>query len=127
MPFFFFINNKFACHRRRWSNSIFNILSSVKTTKVEILLVGAKNQFMVLATSLQEVDARSTLIINHVLNYLLGSTIPCTHYTLLFSFMKPEIILRKRKANVDSAKEIMGNILIGVPAATSTFRSHALL
>ncbi|KAL4637061.1 hypothetical protein ACB092_03G053700 [Castanea dentata] len=67
------------------------------------------------------------IIINHVLNYPLASTIPCTHYILLFSFMKLEIILRKNRANVDSAKEILGNTLIGFPAATSTFTSHVLL
>ena len=143
MPFFFFINNKFddvcdcdcdfACHKRR-SSSIFNIFaienilwSTVKTTEVEILVVRAKNQLMVLATGLQEVDARRTLIINHVLNYPLGSTIPCTHYILLFSFMKPEIILRKRRANVNFAKKIVGNTLISFLAVTSTFTSHALL
>ena len=40
--------------------------SSVKTTVIKVLVVGAKNQFMVLATIVQEVDARGTHIINHV-------------------------------------------------------------
>ena len=51
--------------RRRWSSSsnsfyIFAIQSipwsSIKTTEVEFLVVGAKNQFMVLATIVEKVE-----------------------------------------------------------------------
>ena len=85
-----------------------------------ILVVGAKNQFMVLTTSVQELDTRPMFIINHVLNYPLGCTIPCTHYILLFFLTKKLVILRKKRADAKSVMNLVRNTII-VTVATSTF------
>ena len=132
------------CHRtRRWSSrsssSTFYIFpiqsipcSSFQTTEVVILVVGAKNQFMVLATFVENAhslhsDGTSTCIINHVRNCRLGCTIPCTQSILSFSLMKRHIILKKKKRpNAKSAMNLADNTLIAVTAATSTFTPHVL-
>ena len=124
-----------ACVTRRWSNNsnfyIFAIQSipwsSFQTTMVELLVVGAKNQFMVLATGVQKMNAHSTGIINHVQKYPLGCTIPCTHYILLFFLTKKLIIVkRKKKVDVKFVKNLVGNTLTVVTVATSTFTSNVL-
>ena len=91
-----------------------------------MLVVGAKNQFMVLATGVQEMDALGTVIINHVQKYLLGCTIPCTHYILLFFLMKKLVILRKKIADAKSVMNLVRNTLIAVTIVTSTFTSNVL-
>ena len=128
-----------ACDTRRWSNNSFYIFpiqsipwSTIQTTEVELLVVGAKNQFMVLVTIVIDLDAQTTGIINHVLNYPLDCTIPCTQSILLFSFLQSyghiTVTIRTNNfTNANSAKKIMMNTLIGVPVATSTFTSHVLL
>ena len=58
-------------------------------------------------------------IINHVRNYPLGCTIPCTQSILLFSLTK--------KVSAKSAKNITRNTLISVTIAISTFTSDVLL
>ena len=130
------------CHTTtRWSSrsSTFYLFaiqtipcSSVKTTEVEILVMGAKNQFMVLPTIVINTaiilsDGTSTCIINHVRNCRLGCTIPCTQSILSFSLMKRHIILKKKKRpNAKSAMNLADNTLIAVTAATSTFTPHVL-
>ncbi|XP_030958358.1 uncharacterized protein LOC115980222 [Quercus lobata] len=132
---------------RRWSSrsssSTFYIFaiqsipcSLIKTTGAEEVAVGAKNQFMVLATIVQNADlmkrdGTSTGIINHVRNCRLGCTIPCTQSILSFSLMKRHIILNKKKntnkrPNANSAMNLADNTLIVVIAATSTFTPHVL-
>ena len=79
----------------------------MKTREAEIVVRGVGNQFMVLVTNVKNA-MELTFIINHVLNYPLGCTIPCTQNILLFSFPNGDI---KRKnfltkmANVKSAKK----------------------
>ena len=58
-------------------------------------------------------------IINHVRNYPLGCTIPCTQSILLFSLTK--------KVSAKSAKNITRNIVISVTIAISTFMLDVLL
>ena len=125
--------------RRRWSssNSIFYIFAiqsipwpSILTTEVEIVVGGAQNQFMVLATVVKNAKKKAggTGIINHVRKYPLVCTIPCTQSILLFSLTRGDIqTTRNNFTNANSAKNIKMYTLIGVPAATSTFTSHALL
>uniref|UniRef100_A0A7N2L4N9 DC1 domain-containing protein n=1 Tax=Quercus lobata TaxID=97700 RepID=A0A7N2L4N9_QUELO len=140
-----FLNKKLST--RRWSSrsssSTFYIFaiqsipcSLIKTTGAEEVAVGAKNQFMVLATIVQNADlmkrdGTSTGIINHVRNCRLGCTIPCTQSILSFSLMKRHIILNKKKntnkrPNANSAMNLADNTLIVVIAATSTFTPHVL-
>ena len=89
---------------------------------MDLLVVGAKNQFMVLATGVQLVDAQPTVIINHVRKYPLGCTIPSTHYILLFFLTKKLFILkRKKRADAKSVMNLATNTLIAVTVATSTF------
>ena len=126
------------CHRtRRWSSRSFYIFaiqtipwSSFQISVVEWLVVGAKNQFMVLPTIVQNRDARTTIITNHVRNCRLGCTIPCTQSILSFSLMKRHIILNKKmtnkRPNANSAMNLAANTLIVVIAVTSTFTPHVL-
>ena len=90
--------------------------SSIKTTEVETVVMGATNKYWVLATVVK--NAMRDTIINHARNYPLGCTIPCTQSTLLFSSTK--IVSAK------SAKNIIGNTFISVTVATSTFTSNVL-
>ena len=87
-----------------------------------MLVVGAKNQVMVLATGVKKEDAHGTSIINHVRKYPLGCTIPCTHYILLFFLTNTLFILkRKKRADAKSVMNLATNTLIAVTVATSTF------
>ena len=123
-----------ACDTRRWSNNsnfyIFAIQSipwsTIQTMEVELLVVGAKNRFMVLVTIVIDLDAQTTGIINHVQNYPLGCTIPYTHYILLFFLMKKLVVLRKKTIAAKSIKNLALNTLIVVTVVTSTFTSNAL-
>ena len=122
------------CHRTtRWGSRSFYIFaiqtipcSSYKTTEMDLLVVGAKNQFMVLATIV--INAGGTFI-NRARNYPLGCTIRCTQSILSFSLMKRHIILNKKtnkRPNANSAMNLADNTLIAVTAATSTFTPHVL-
>ena len=127
------------CHRtRRWSSRSgfynFAIQSipwpSIQTSEVDILVGGAKNQFMVLPTIVENVGIKIIgFIINHVQKYPLGCTIPCTQSILSFSLMKRHIILKKKtnkRPNANSAMNLADNTLISVTAVTSTFTPHVL-
>ncbi|KAK7828094.1 hypothetical protein CFP56_030534 [Quercus suber] len=56
----------------------------MKTREVEMIVGGAWNQYLVLATVVKNAEG-SAFIINHVQNYPLGCTIPHTQIILLFS------------------------------------------
>ncbi|XP_030960759.1 uncharacterized protein LOC115982327 isoform X2 [Quercus lobata] len=119
----------------RWSSNNFYILSilsipwsSIQTTKEDIIVGGAGNRFMVLATVVESQYAITTVIINPVRNYPLGCTIPCIQSILLFSFLHGHIHeIKDNFTNANSVKNIKMYTLIGVPVATSTFTSHSLL
>jgi hypothetical protein len=53
--------------------------------------MGAGKMFMVLATVAKKVGCGTTFIINHVPNYPLGCTIPCTQNILLFSLAQRDM------------------------------------
>ena len=120
-------------YNTRWTT--FNIFvtintrwSTIKTTEGEILVMGAGKQFMVLATVVKNVD--TTFIINHVPNYPLGCTIPCTQNILLFSFPNRYMLKMMSKiiANAKSAKKIViRNTVIVVHGAILTFTSDVLI
>jgi hypothetical protein len=57
----------------------------MRTTEEDIFVGGATKLFMVLATVAKNAMG-GMFIINHVPNYPLGCTIPCTQNILLFSF-----------------------------------------
>ena len=128
------------CHRtKRWSSrSSFYIFaiqtipcSSIHTSELELLVLGAKNQFMVLPTVVTNAGMKimAPFFINHVRNCRLGCTIPCTQSILSFSLMKRHIILNKKtnkRPNANSAMNLADNTLIAVTAATSTFTPHVL-
>jgi hypothetical protein len=61
---------------------------SMKTREADFLVMGVGNQFMVLATA----GLGCTFIINHVPNYPLGYTIPCTQNILLFSLTNGDMM-----------------------------------
>ena len=86
-PFLNKFNVVCACDRR-WNFNIFatrNIhWSSMKIEFMVKIVLGAGNQFWVLATVVLNA-VLGTTIINHVLNYPLGCTIPYTQNILLFS------------------------------------------
>ena len=120
------------CHyflTRWWSFNIGGIgsihWSLMKMREVEIFVMGARNQYLVLATVVT--DAEITSIINHVLNYPLGCTIPHTQIILLFSFVDINILTTKKNmtnlANATSAEKRVMNTVIVVIVATSTFTS----
>ena len=116
---------------RRWSFNIGGIgsirWSLMKMREVEIFVVGVRNQYLVLATGVTNAEFAS--IINHVLNYLLGCTIPHTQIILLFSSTH---IHTKMKNITDLAnamfveKRVMNTVIV-VTVATSTFTSNVLL
>ena len=90
--------------------------------------MGAWKKFLVLATVAKNVGG--TFIINHVPNYPLGCTIPCTQNILLFSLTQVDMMrmMAKNLANVKSAKKIViGNNVIVVYGAILTFTSDVLI
>ena len=98
----------------------------MKTEFMANIVVGAGNQYWVLATVVK--NAMGTIIINHVRNYPLGCcTIPCTHYILFFSFMKGALILRKERAIAKFAKENNGDTVMVVSVAILSFTSNVVL
>ncbi|KAK7837578.1 hypothetical protein CFP56_021084 [Quercus suber] len=102
----------------------------MKTREVEVIVGGAANQYLVLATVVT--DAKITSIINHVLNYPLGCTIPHTQIILLLSSIDIHTVITTEKnmtdlANAMSAKKRVQNTFIVVTVATSTFTSDVLL
>ena len=75
---------------------------------------------MVLAIVVKNVE-EGGFIINHVQNYPLGCTIPCTQSILSFSFTQGDIHeMKDNFSNANSAKNIKMNTLIGVSAVTLT-------
>ena len=130
--FFFFsfffrfldIDCDYACDRRRWSSN-FNIFpiqaipqSSIKMREVKVIVMGATNQYSVLAIVV--FNAIST-IINHVQSYPFCCTIPCTHYILLLSLMKRQVMARKKKSYVNFAKNFTMNTIIIFTVVILTF------
>ena len=100
----------------------------MRTTEEDFFVGGAGNQFMVLATVAKNVF--HIFIINHVPNYPLGCTIPCTQNILLFSLTNGDMLemMSKIIANAKSAKKIiLGNTVIVVHGAILTFTSDVLL
>ena len=102
----------------------------MKTTEEDIVVMGAGKEFMVLATTVKKEDVLGTFIINHVPNYPLGCTIPCTQNILLFFFNQTDIKTKNfltKMANVKSAKKIViWNTVIVVHGAILTFTSDVL-
>ena len=120
---------------RRWSFNIGGICgirwSFMKTREVDAIVMGAGNQYLVLATVVKNAE-RGSFIINHVQNYPLGCTIPHTQIILLFSSTYLHILLTTEKnmtnlANATSAEKRVLNTVIVVTVATSTFTSDVLL
>ena len=100
----------------------------MKTEFTAKIVMGATNEYWVLATVVK--NAIGTGIINHVRNYPLGCcTIPCTHYILLFSFMKGHVILslREKRAIARSANNIVRNIVMVVSVAILSFTLDVVL
>ena len=119
---------------RRWSFSIGGMgsirWSLMKTGEAEVFVMGARNQYLVLATVVK--NAEGTFIINHVQNYPLGCTIPHTQIILLFSLPYINIVITTEKnmtnlANATSVEKRVRNTIIVVIIATSTFTSNVLL
>ena len=116
---------------RRWSFNIGGIgsirWSLIKRREVEIFVRGAWNQFLVLATAVTDVEITS--IINHVLNYPLGCTIPHTQIILLFVFTYIHITKKivRNLANATFVEKRVLNTVIVVTVATSTVTSDVLL
>ena len=101
----------------------------MKMKDVDDLVMGASNQYLVLATVVKNAEG-STFIINHVQNYPLGCTIPHTQIILLFSSADINIIATMKMtnlANATSAEKGVMNTVIVVTVATSTFTSDVLL
>ena len=97
----------------------------MKTEFMANIVLGATNQYWVLATVVKNANGIAPFIINYVRNYPWGCcTIPCTHYILLFSFMKGHVILREKRAIAKSAKKCFGNTVIFVTNATLSFISN---
>ena len=117
---------------RRWSFNIGGICSIrwslMKTREVDAFVMGAGNQYLVLATVVKNAEG-GTFIINHVQNYPLGCTIPHTQIILLFS--SAHMITTEKNmtdlANATSAEKRVLNTVIVVTVATSTFTSDVLL
>uniref|UniRef100_A0A2N9GQG9 Phorbol-ester/DAG-type domain-containing protein n=1 Tax=Fagus sylvatica TaxID=28930 RepID=A0A2N9GQG9_FAGSY len=84
---------------------------SMKTREAEIVVGGAGNQFMVLVTNVKNA-MEHTFIINHVPNYPLGCTIPCTQNILLFSFPNGDI-KRKNFLTKDGKCEVCKEVRYG--------------
>ena len=102
----------------------------MKMKDVEVIVMGASNQYLVLATVVKNAEG-STFIINHVQNYPLGCTIPHTQIILLFSSADINIIATMKNmtnlANATFAEKRVMNTVIVVTVATSTFTSDVLL
>ena len=117
---------------RRWSFNIGGIggirWSLMKTREVDVFVVDAGNQCLVLATAVTDAE-RGSFIINHVLNYPLGCTIPHTQIILLFSSTDIHTTMKNMtdSANATSAENRVMNTVIVVTVATSTFTSDVLL
>ena len=95
-------------------------------TEDGIFVAAVGNQCWVPAIVVQNVNL-CVVIINHVQNYPLGCTIPCTHYILLFFLTNTLFILkRKKRADAKSVMNLATNTLIAVTVATSTFTSNVL-
>ena len=112
----------------RWSFNIGGIgairWSLMKMREGDGFVMGAGNQYLVLATVVKNAEG-GTFIINHVQNYPLGCTIPHTQIILLFSSVYIHIVTTKKNiadlANATSAEKRVVNIVIVVTVATSTF------
>ncbi|KAK7830709.1 hypothetical protein CFP56_028014 [Quercus suber] len=120
---------------QRWSFNIGGIgnirWSSIKTKEVDDLVMGALNQYLVLATVVKNAEG-STFIINHVQNYPLGCTIPHTQIILLLSSTHVHIVITTEKnmtnlANATSVDNKLMNIVIVIIGATSSFIADVLL
>ena len=103
----------------------------MKTKEVDDLVMGASNQYLVLAIVVKNAEG-GTFIINHVQNYPLGCTIPHTQIILLFSLVYIDIMITMKKniadlANATFAEKRVMNTIIVVTVATSTFTSDVLL
>ena len=98
-----------------------------------MIVMGARNQYLVQATVVWKAIAMvTTIIINRVLNYPLGCTIPHTQIILLFSSTDIHTVITTEKnmtdlANATSAEKRVVNTVIVVTVATSTFTSDVLL
>ena len=123
-------------YNTRWTT--FNIFltinarwSTMKTREAEGRVGGATNLFMVLATVAKNACMGLTFIINHVPNYPLGCTIPCTQNILLFSLAQRDMKtknFRTKMSNAKSAKKmVIGNRIIVVQVAILTLTSDALI
>ena len=115
--------NIFAMMNTRWS--------SIKTIEEDYIVGGAGKEFMVLVTVVKNAGGMVlTFIINHVPNYPLGCTIPCTQIILLFSFPNITMLemMSKIITNAKSAKKmVVGNRIIVVQVAILTLTSNALI
>ncbi|KAK7855956.1 hypothetical protein CFP56_025897 [Quercus suber] len=91
------------------------------------LCEGCQELVLVLAIVVKNAEGLG-FIINHVWNYPLGCTIPCTQSILLFSLTNTHIILkRKKRANAKSVNNLVMNTLIDVTVATLIFTSDVAL
>ena len=98
----------------------------MKTEFMANIVVGAGNQYWVLATVVKNAETPS--IINHVRNYPLGCcTIPCTHYILFFSLTNLMMKSTKILAIVKFAKKIVGDIVMVVSVAILSFTLYVVL
>ena len=99
----------------------------MKTEFTATIVMGAGNQYWVLATAVLNVKA--TTAINHVRNYPLGCcTIPCTHYILFFSLPHGDIQMTTDNfTSAKSATNIVMNMLIDVAVAILIFTSNVVL
>ena len=92
------------------------------------IVLGAMNQYWVLATVVKNANGIAPFNINYVRNYPWGCcTIPCTHYILFFSFTK--VILKSTKilAIAKFAKKIVWNIVMVVSVAILSFTLDVVL
>ena len=103
--------------------------SSIKTIEEDYIVGGAGKEFMVLATVVKNAGGMVlTFIINHVPNYPLGCTIPCTQNILLFSFPNIAMLVSKIITNAKPTKKmVVGNTIIVVQVAILTFTSNVLI
>ena len=89
--------------------------SLMKTREGDGFVMGAGNQYLVLATVVKNAEG-GTFIINHVLNYPLGCTIPHTQIILLFIFTYIHITKKivRNLANATSVEKRVLNTVIVV-------------
>ena len=117
---------------RRWSFNIGGIgsihWSLMKKREVDTSVMGARNQYLVLATIVKNAEG-GTFVINHVRNYPLGCTIPHTQIIPLFSSTCMHTMMKNMTnlAIATFAKQRVVNTVIVVTVATSTFTSNVLL